>query len=76
VDDVLVPFLVLAVPLQVEIIEDAVSGELHLRPREATGVQLLELSLALVVLVQIVALQGNATMELVHIDREGYRERA
>jgi hypothetical protein len=75
VDDVLVSFLVFAVPLEVEIVQDAVGGELHLRPREAAGVQLLELSLALVVLVQIIALQGDATMQLIHIDREGCRSR-
>ena len=58
---------VLLVALQVHVVQDAVGGELHLVAAEACGVELLELGLALVVLVHVLALQSHTGVRLVNM---------
>mmetsp|Transcript_9151 Transcript_9151/g.20174 ORF Transcript_9151/g.20174 Transcript_9151/m.20174 type:complete len:332 (+) Transcript_9151:1542-2537(+) len=61
---------VLLVPPQVHIVQHPIGRELHLATLQPRGVEVLELRLALVVLVHIVALEGHAGVRLVHVDGE------
>jgi hypothetical protein len=74
VSKILIPFLIFAVSLEIEIVQNPIGSEFHLRGQlsMSVGIQLLELSLALIVFIQIVTLQSNPAMQFVDIDSELY----